>query len=107
MKIRRFNRTNNSKRFAIKKRSLITLFGATLIVLNVFFTLQMASLGVRVADLERVLTNLEKENADLETKLVDSSSLLHLQEKSTQLGYSKPEESLFIKGEAEYTGMLH
>jgi hypothetical protein len=97
----------NARRLKASKKFFITLFGVLLIILNIFFTLQMSSLGVKVAILEKTYTSLEKENNLLSTKLVESSSLIRLQEKSTQLGFAKAQESLYIKAEGVYTGYVH
>lgn len=95
-----------NRKISLTKKSVITSLAIFLLILNVFFTLQMASLGVQVASLENSLEKLAKTNSDLQESLVKSSSLTLLDSTSDQLGFVKVDDSLYIKGEGVYTGLL-
>ncbi len=89
------NRAKTNKKFIFW--STASLFIAVYILL----TLQTVTSGSKYIALEKEEANLDKQNRELATRIMQSTSLLQLEEKSEQLGFSKPSETLYIVGKME------
>ena len=71
-----------------------------LAVSSIFLSIESAVTGSTVAGLERQEKNLLAQNRDLEASLVKTLSNSELQEKSSELGFSKPTNLVYINDTA-------
>jgi hypothetical protein len=71
---------------------VLVVFG----ILTVYLTIEAATSGAKLADLERKAIELSAENQKLSNQLVRSSSLKDLGEKAEDMGFSKPSEVVYI-----------
>lgn len=67
-----------------------------LAVSSIILTIETATSGMEMAKLEKTEKELLREQKDLEESLVKSMSLGELQEKSTELGFTKASELVYI-----------
>jgi hypothetical protein len=69
---------------------------AVFVVSVIFFTIETATSGARLANLEKQESELTGENAELSARLVEVSSLSGLEEKSQELGFGSPQKIIYI-----------
>jgi hypothetical protein len=79
----------------IKKYILISICGI-LAVSSVLMTVETATSGVEIADLQEQELQLSSKNRYLEDNLVRMLSINELQQKSEGMGYLKPETLVFV-----------
>ncbi len=79
----------------INKRNIIWLFVAVFVGIQVLFTIQTATAGAKLAELEREEQGLIKSNQELSRYLVESSSLSEMQKTADELGFNKPVNTFF------------
>jgi hypothetical protein len=81
----------------------LLLFGglAVLTAGFVYLTVETATSGAVLSDLERKETLLTEENRELSETIAKASSLNILETKTTELGYNKPSNILYITGKEE------
>jgi cell division protein FtsL len=72
----------------MKNIILITIMGI-LAVSSIFMTIETATTGVEIAELEKTESQLLSKKRDLEGSLVKTLSTTQLQEKSAELGFVK------------------
>jgi len=89
----------------INKRNIIWLFIAVFVCIQVLFTIQTASIGAKLAQLEREAEDLTKNNQGLSRYLVESSSLTEMEETADELGFIKPLNTFYISME-EFVAQL-
>lgn len=65
-------------------------------IFTVYLTIEAATSGAKLAELERKAVELSSENQRLSGDLVRSSSLKDLGEKAEEMGFSKPQEVVYI-----------
>ena len=63
---------------------------------SIFLTIESATTGVEVSRLEKTETDLSNQKRGLEEVLVKSLSSSTLQEKSTELGFVKPTDLVYL-----------
>lgn len=80
---------------SLKNYILITVCGL-LAVVSVFLTIETSTSGAEVASLDKAAAELSDQNRILEESLVKGISMSQLEEKSTELGYVKPETMIYI-----------
>lgn len=83
----------------INKRNIIWLFVAAFVGIQVLFTVQTATTGAKLAELEREEKSLIKSNQKLSRYLVKSSSLSEMEETADELGFKKPVNTFYISTE--------
>jgi len=66
------------------------------LALFVFLTVETATSGATLANLEKQETRLIQENAGLKDEIVRASSLNGFEKKSAELGFVKPSKILYI-----------
>ena len=94
MKIKiKINKTN-----LIKDYKNFVLLGiiAILAIVNVVMTINTSATGVEIASLQDQETSLVNQKRDLQDLLVASLSVNSLQEKSSELGFVKPESTIYL-----------
>lgn len=79
----------------MKNIILITIVGV-LAVSSIFLTIETATTGVEISKLEKTESQLLAKKRDLEGSLVKTLSATQLQEKSTELGFIKPAELVYV-----------
>ena len=90
-------RTKQNKISKFKKKNLVWIYLAIFISIQVYSTIQTATTGARLADLEMQAKELSEEKRVLEDRLVSKSSLKALEEKAEGLGFSRHENIVYIK----------
>jgi len=84
-----------TKKLNIKKFSLIGIAGI-LAISSIFMTVETATSGMEVSDLRNKEMVLASEKRTLEDTLAKSLSVNSLEEKSTEMGYGKPLEMVYV-----------
>ncbi len=83
-----------------EKKGYLQLFVVVIFLLfiisTIFVTVQTASLGATISELERQETAYIKENREMESALVNNQSLMKLDEKAAELGYVKPNDIIYL-----------
>lgn len=88
-----------------KKYILFTVLGV-LAMSSVFMTVETATSSVEVASLKQKEDTLSLEKRNLENTLAKSLSMSDLEEKSTEMGYTKPANMVYITGSKETAAKL-
>ncbi len=108
--MKRTNLIRQHKTIKTEKRSIIKYvllgFGGIFAISSVIMTVETASSGVEVASLREKQSELEAEKRNLENILVKSLSLSDLEEKSVQLGYVEPSDTIYVSGSKETVAQL-
>lgn len=87
----------------IRPKGAISWLTLAMFVISVIvFTIETATSGARLAKLEKLQKDLVSENAELSNRLVEASSLLSVESKSSQLGFSTPQKIIYIGREGEF-----
>ena len=100
------NKTTKNKTSvkSVKNYILITLCGI-LVAISVFLTIETATSGAEVASLDKTVVELTNEKRTLEEDLVKGISRHELQEKSTELGFFKPETLVYVSNAENTTAV--
>jgi hypothetical protein len=79
------------------RRGLIMWVTLAVFVISVVtFTIETATSGARLAKLEKQERELTAENAELSARVVESSSLMGLEQRSQELGFGSPQKIIYI-----------
>jgi cell division protein FtsL len=78
------------------KNIILIIIVGILAVSSIFMTIETATTGVEIAELEKTESKLLTKKRDLEGSLVKTLSATQLQEKSTELGFIKPAELVYV-----------
>jgi hypothetical protein len=78
------------------KKILAWTLGCIVLALFVFLTIETATSGATLANLEKKETAFAQENADLQDAIVRASSLNGFEKRSLELGFVKPTKILYI-----------
>lgn len=105
--LRPINRNNKTFRVSKKGAHLlgfkIPLFMLPILVIfglaTIFLTIEAATSGAKLANLEQKANLLARDNENLEQQLVTSSSLTDLGKKADELGFAKPQSVLYISNQ--------
>jgi hypothetical protein len=79
----------------IKKMALGMTF-AVLALSSIFMTIETATSGVEIASLQKQEVGLQEEKRSLEESLVKSLSLGDMEDKSVEMGYTKPAALVYV-----------
>jgi cell division protein FtsL len=79
----------------MKNIILITIVGI-LAVSSIFMTIETATTGVEISELEKTESQLLSKKRDLEGSLVKTLSSTQLQEKSAELGFIKAAKLVYV-----------
>jgi cell division protein FtsB len=89
----------NRKKVTTKKKKItkliLPLFVA-FIIATVLLTIQTATSGARIANLETKEEELAKENRELNDRLIRMSSLTKISEEADELGFVKPSDIIYL-----------
>lgn len=88
----------NKDRFNLKKLRVYILGGlcGVLAVLSIFMTIETATSGVEIADLQKKESRLIGEQQALQENLVENLSTSSLQEKSNEMGFVKVNNLVYV-----------
>lgn len=94
-------RIKTEKRYGVKK---VVLTFLAIVVLGgfTFITIETATSGAELSVLERKEAILSEENRELKDTIVKDSSLVEMDEKSQDLGFTKPSQIIYINGKEEF-----
>jgi len=99
MKIRR-NKINNKAKvgFNLKNFKGYFLGGicAVLAVLSIFMTIESATCGTEMSEIQKKEASLMSQQQDLQEELVENLSVNSLQEKSSELGFTKVSNLVYV-----------
>ncbi len=79
------------------KCSLFWFFDLFLLILNVYFAIQISSMGVQMYMHEEKIRDLDKSVNLLSNELVSLNSLVNLEKSSSDLGFVQPEKFIYIQ----------
>ncbi|HTK03924.1 MAG TPA: hypothetical protein VL401_04145 [Alphaproteobacteria bacterium] len=82
-----------------KNYILITICGI-LAAISVFLTIEAATSGAEIANLDKTAKELTDQKRILEESLVKGISMSQLTEKSAELGFVKPENLVYVSNSA-------
>ena len=89
----------NRKKVNTKKKKItkliIPIFVA-FIIATVLLTIQTATSGAKIANLEKKQEELAKENRELNDRLIRKSSLTKISEEADELGFVKPSDIIYL-----------
>lgn len=80
----------------IKNTTILLPILAALAFVVVFLTIEAATSGAQIAQLEQEEAVLTKQSRELSDKLVKASSLITLGEEAEVLGFKKPSQIIYI-----------
>lgn len=102
---RNYKRITRKKKVAMTKKTEIMGIKVPLFLLpalvafgvfTVYLTIEVATSGAKLAELERRAAELAAENQKISGEIVRSSSLKDLGEKAEEMGFSKPSGVVYI-----------
>ena len=96
--MRRVNQKPVAKRRSLRQYLYLGVIGS-FIVTTVFYTVQIATYGVRLSGLEGEETELQRTKKELIIKMAGADSLSGFVEKSEELGFGAPELILYLAPE--------
>ena len=81
------------------KTKVLVLSAFTIFALSaVLLTVETVSSGAEIANLEKTAKNLASQKRELEESFVKTISMGDLQEKSTEMGFVKAENLMYLSG---------
>lgn len=88
----------NKDRFILKSLRVYILGGlcGVLAVLSIFMTIETATSGVEIANLQKKEEQLVSQQQDLQESLVENLSTSSLQEKSVEMGFVKVGNLVYV-----------
>jgi cell division protein FtsL len=85
-------------KFNLKSLRVYILSGicGVLAVLSIFMTIETATSGAEIADLQKKEAQLTSQQQDIEENLVENLSVNSLREKSTEMGFTKVGNLVYV-----------
>ena len=65
-------------------------------MLSIFMTIEAATSGAEIADLQKKEAQLSNQQQDIEENLVENLSVNSLREKSTEMGFTKVSNLVYV-----------
>jgi len=87
------------KKIKIKKNYFLWAITVFFIVSCIYITIQTASAGARLMVLEKEESKLISENQKISAEIIKASSLMKAEEKAMEIGFVKPQNTIYITGE--------
>jgi hypothetical protein len=96
----RRNKINKKIEFSLKGVRVYVLGGicGMLAVLSIFMTIETATSGAEIADLQMKEIQLANQQQNIEANLVENLSVNSLQEKSIEMGFTKVNNLVYVLG---------
>jgi hypothetical protein len=92
---------------SFKKNLFLGSLVLTFLVLNIFLSLQTVSSGSKLSGLETKEKDLVTKNRQLNSELVEATSLTQVQRNSQQLGFVKPLSLVYLRDTGSFASVLH
>lgn len=89
---------NKNKILNLKRYFVWTVLGV-LVIANVYFTVEFATSGAEIANLEKKEAELIKESNFLSEELLKTTSLNDIAQKAGEFGFTKPTRIVYLNGE--------
>lgn len=80
------------------KELIFTTILIVLVIANVIFTVSVSASGAELTNIEKTQNALFSKNQELRDKITNESSLSAIGEKANSLGFSKPENIVYVTG---------
>lgn len=93
-------RLNIKKKHKNRKTTLLWIMLGLFLSLSIFFTIQTATSGAYISELEINGEEIMQENQLLKSKIISLSSLSNLGENASELGFTKPQKVIYITKDA-------
>jgi hypothetical protein len=87
------------KKHFVTKRRVAWFFAFVLVSTQIFFAIQISTMGGELAHLEHEQISIAKENQQMQLELVQKSSLSKVIESSETLGYQEPKHIVFVESD--------
>lgn len=81
------------------------LAGIVLLVFGVYYIIESVSLGAQLAKTQREEYKLAEENRELSDSLIGTTSLSSFEKKTEEMGFVKPSDIVYLKGEAQVANL--
>lgn len=78
------------------KELIFTIILIVLVIANVIFTVSVSASGAELASIEKTQSEFVSKNRELTDKITNESSLSVVGEKAASLGFSKPENVVYV-----------
>ena len=78
------------------KELIFTSLLIVLVIANVIFTVSVSASGAELASIEKTQSTLLSKNQEFMDKITNESSLSTIGEKADSLGFSKPENIVYV-----------
>ena len=78
------------------KELIFTVALIVLVIANVFFTVSVSASGAELTSIEKTQSTLLSKNQEFMDKITNESSLSTIGEKADSLGFSKPENIVYV-----------
>lgn len=89
-------KNKNKSILATVKEYFVWILLAGFVVVNIFSTIETATTGAEIMNLEEKQETLIRENRTFSDQIVNQSSLMTIETKAQELGYSKPQNVIYI-----------
>ncbi len=94
------NKVKNKTGFSLKGVRVYVLGGVCgiLAILSIFMTIETATSGAEISDLQKREAQLANQKQNIEANLVESLSVNSLQEKSVEMGFTEVNNLVYVSG---------
>lgn len=89
-------KNKNKFKLATVKEYSVWILLAGFVVFNIFSTIETATTGAEIANLEEKQAVLLGENRAFSDQIVNQSSLITIETKAQEMGYAKPQNLIYI-----------
>jgi hypothetical protein len=72
-----------------------------MVIVNIVFSLQTVAYGSQLSSLENEIDDIEKNTKNISIDVVNKSSLTTLSKKSEELGFTNPDQTLYLGKDEE------
>ena len=93
------------KNLLTTKSFLLWSLALAFLIFNVYFSLQTVAYGSQLSALEQDEERISKENKILSNKLVGDTSLTKISERSEELGFEQPSQTLYLSKNDSVTAL--
>lgn len=83
----------------IKLTNLLVIAIVAMVVLNVFVSIKLSSVGSVLLGFEKSMAQVNQENRYVREKIVEYTSVSNLSSRVGELGLVKPENIIYLSGE--------
>ncbi len=92
--------------YQIRPSRTVLILLALVIAMSVSISVISGTKGSELSDIENKISKIEDENRELESQIINESSLTNLNKKVESLGLAKPSDVVYLKDQLELTKTL-